>query len=70
MIKSFPDKGLDRFYETGSKSGIQPQDARRLTMQLTALDTAATIEDMDTPGFKQHELKGRWSQSSVSQDER
>jgi proteic killer suppression protein len=28
-------------------------------MQLTALDTATTIEDMDIPGFKPHALKGR-----------
>lgn len=27
-------------------------------MQLTALDTAATIEDMDIPGFHLHPLKG------------
>lgn len=50
---------------TGSKSGIQRQHVRRLTMQLTALDTAATIEDVDIPGFKLHALKGkdrgRWS---------
>jgi len=36
-----------------------------LTMQLTALDTATTIEDMDIPGFRLHALKrqdkGRWS---------
>jgi proteic killer suppression protein len=34
-------------------------------MQLVALDTATTIEDMDIPGFKLHRLKGsvkgRWS---------
>ena len=34
-------------------------------MQLAALDTARTIEDMDIPGFRLHalkgELKGRWS---------
>lgn len=34
-------------------------------MLLTALDTAATIEDMDIPGFRLHTLKGlnkgRWS---------
>ncbi len=59
MIKSFLHKGLKRFYETGSKSGIQAEHARRLTMQLTALDTAATIEDMDIPGFKLHALKGK-----------
>ena len=28
-------------------------------MQLTALDTATTIEDMDIHGFKLHALKGR-----------
>ena len=64
-FKSFLHKGLKRFYETGTKSGIQAKHARRLTMQLTALDTAATIEDMDIPGFKLHALKGkdrdRWS---------
>lgn len=36
-------------------------------MQLSALDTAQGIEDMDIPGFKLHplkgELKGRWSVS-------
>lgn len=65
MIKSFLHKGLKRYYETGSKAGIQAQHARRLTMQLAALDTAATIEDMDIPGFRLHALKGadrgRWS---------
>lgn len=34
-------------------------------MQLAALDTAQTIEDMDIPGFRLHALKGemygRWS---------
>ena len=65
MIKSFLHKGLKRFYETGSKSGIQTKHAKRLRMQLTALDTAVTIDDMDIPGFKLHALKGkdrgRWS---------
>ncbi len=65
MIKSFRHKGLKRFYESGSVSGIQPKHARRLRMQLAALDTAITIEDMDIPGFKLHPLKGsdmgRWS---------
>lgn len=34
-------------------------------MKLAAMDTAATIEDLDIPGFKLHSLKGsnegRWS---------
>ncbi|MFN7184361.1 MAG: type II toxin-antitoxin system RelE/ParE family toxin [Thermomonas haemolytica] len=38
---------------------------RRLRLQLAALDTARTVEDMDIPGFRLHALKGamrgRWS---------
>jgi proteic killer suppression protein len=59
MIKSFLHKGLKRYYETGSKSGIQAQHAKRLRLQLTALDTATSIDDMDIPGFKLHTLKGK-----------
>ena len=65
MIKSFRHKGLSQFYESGSSSGIQPHHAKRLRMQLAALDTATSIDDMDIPGFKLHPLKGadqgRWS---------
>ena len=28
-------------------------------MQLAALDTALTIDDMDVPGFRLHQLKGK-----------
>lgn len=59
MIKSFRHKGLRRFFETGGKSGIQADHAKRIRMQLAALDTARVIEDMDIPGFKLHALKGR-----------
>ncbi|MFT3800976.1 MAG: type II toxin-antitoxin system RelE/ParE family toxin [Burkholderiaceae bacterium] len=65
MIKSIRHKGLKRFYETGRISGIQASHARRLRLQLAALDSARTIEDMDIPGFRLHPLKGglkgRWS---------
>ena len=59
MIQSFRHKGLRRFYETGSTSGIQSDHAARLRMQLTALDTAQNIQDMDIPGYKLHPLKGK-----------
>jgi toxin HigB-1 len=65
MIKSFRHKGLKKFFDSGSVAGILPQHAKRLRMQLVALDTSTTIEDMDIPGFKLHSLKGsdkdRWS---------
>ena len=65
MIKSFRHKGLRRLFEAGIISGVRTTDAKRLRMQLAALDTAQTIEDMDIPGFRLHPLKGdmrgRWS---------
>lgn len=65
MIKSFRHKGLKKFFDTGSVAGVQPQHAKRLRMQLAALDTARCIDDMDVPGFKLHSLtgqnQGRWS---------
>lgn len=65
MIESFRHKGLRKFFESGNAAGIQPQHAKRLRMQLAALDTARTIEDMNVPGFRLHPLKGgkrgRWS---------
>lgn len=64
MIKSIRHKGLKKFHETGTVSGIHPQQSKRLRMMLVALDTAMEIEDMDIPGFRLHRLKGtandRW----------
>lgn len=65
MIRTIRHKGLRRFYEAGSTSGIRTVHAGRLRLQLAALDTAFTIQDMDIPGFKLHplkgKLKGRWA---------
>ncbi len=65
MILSFRHKGLRKYFESGSVAGIQPAHGRRLQMQLAALGTAHTIDDMNIPGFRLHALKGdakgRWS---------
>lgn len=65
MIQSIRQKGLKKFFESGSTAGIQPRHAKRLRMLLAALDTAQSIEDIDVPGFRLHPLKGsergRWS---------
>ena len=58
MIKSFKHKGLERFYKSGRTSGIQASHAKKLRMQLAALDTAQTINDIDIPGYRLHPLKG------------
>jgi len=58
MIRSFQHKGLQRFFEKGSKSGIQPKHERRLRLMLSRLDDATNATDMDAPGWKLHVLKG------------
>jgi len=65
MILSVRHKGLRKFYESGSTAGIQTSHAKRLRLQLAALETAHVIDDLDIPGFQLHplkgELKGRWA---------
>jgi len=65
MIKTFKHKGLLRFFETGSKAGIQPAHAPRLARQLKALDAARSAEEMEVPGWRLHaltgDLQGHWS---------
>ncbi len=67
MTKSIRHKGLLTFYESGRTVGIQAHHAKRLRMQLTALDTAQTVDDLKLPGFALHALKGslrgRWAVS-------
>lgn len=58
MIKSFKHKGLRIYFETGSTKGIQAAHSKKLRMQLAALDTAHSIDDMDIPGYRLHPLKG------------
>ena len=58
MIISFKHKGLARFFEHGSKSGIQAQHAERLRLILGRLHVATTARDMDLSGLRLHALKG------------
>lgn len=58
MIRSFQHKGLEAFFLTGNKAGIRPDHAKRLQLQLGALDQATRPEDMAAPGWKLHSLKG------------
>ena len=58
MIRGFRHKGLKRFFETGSKSGIPAQHAERLRLILAQLNAAARPEDMALPGLVLHPLKG------------
>jgi len=39
-------------------SGVQSQYSKRIKRILALLETAGTIEDMDLPDLKLHELRG------------
>ncbi|HEY1464087.1 MAG TPA: type II toxin-antitoxin system RelE/ParE family toxin [Terriglobales bacterium] len=58
MIKSFRHRGIEKFFSTGSKAGIQPKHAEKLRLQLFALDNAKFAADMNAPGWKLHRLFG------------
>ena len=65
MIAGFKHKGLERFFTTGNKAGIQPQHAERLRLILGRLNASTSPKDMNLPGLELHELrgdrKGTWS---------
>lgn len=58
MIVSFRHKGLQRFFTTGSKAGVQPKHEQRLRAQLTRLDAAKSPQDMGLPAWRLHPLSG------------
>jgi proteic killer suppression protein len=59
VIRSFRHKGVEQFFRTGSKAGIQPKHAERLRKQLFALDNARRPTDMIAPGWRLHRLRGK-----------
>ena len=65
MIKSYRHKGLQEFYETGNRRGINPDHASRLARILDRLDASVRPLDMNLPGYRLHQLsgkgKGTWS---------
>ena len=59
MIRSFRHKGIEKYFLTGSKAGIQPNHATKLNEQLTVLNISTRPEQMNLPGWQYHALTGR-----------
>lgn len=57
-IQGFRHKGLERFFASGAKSGIQAQHADRLRLILGRLNAATSARDMNLPGLDLHPLRG------------
>ena len=58
MIQSFKHKGLEVFFKTGRKSGIQAKHTKRLQLILGRLNVATSPNDMNLPGLFLHSLTG------------
>ena len=58
-------KGLENFFYSGSKKGIQVQHAQKLTDILDRLDASVSPGDMNLPAYKLHKMigkeEGTWS---------
>jgi proteic killer suppression protein len=61
VIRTFQHAGLEKFFQTGSKAGIQPAHAKRLEDQLAALNAANKPLGMDLPGWNLHPLQGEFA---------
>jgi len=58
VVRSFKHKGLEKFFSTGSKAGIQAQHAERLRVILGRLSASVAPQDINLPGLDLHQLKG------------
>lgn len=64
VIATFEHKGLKKFYE-GNARYIEGALRKRVAYVLAVMDAAASLSDLEIPGFRLHELsgnpKGTWS---------
>jgi proteic killer suppression protein len=58
MIISIKHKGLKRLFEKGDRSKINANVVGKVELALSDLNAAETIEDLDVPGYRLHQLKG------------
>jgi len=59
VIRGYRHKGLEKFFRSGSRAGIQPKHAARLRLQLGRLDSSDSPGAMALPGWRLHPLKGQ-----------
>lgn len=59
MIKSFKHKGLEAFFKNGNRKGIVPSHSSKLERILDRLNASTNPQDMNLPGYRLHQLKGK-----------
>ncbi|MBT3834504.1 MAG: peptidase [Gammaproteobacteria bacterium] len=65
MIRSYKHKGIEKFVRSGSTARIRNEHAKRLRLIFGRLEASTEPRDMNLPGLRLQELKGkdkgRWS---------
>ena len=59
MIKSFKHKALEKLFFDDDRSKINHDHIAKLIRILDRLDASTNPQDMNLPGYKLHELKGK-----------
>jgi toxin HigB-1 len=59
VIESFKHKGLKRLFEEDDRSRLAADMVERIRLILSALEEAGSIDDLNQPSFRLHQLKGR-----------
>jgi proteic killer suppression protein len=58
VIESFRHKGLKRLFEEDDRRKIAADLVEKIRLVLSALEAAGSIEDLNQPSFRLHQLKG------------
>jgi len=60
MIKSFRHKGIEKLFFEDDRSKINQDHVSKLLRILDRLDASTGPQDMNLPGYRLHELKGKY----------
>ena len=66
MIRSWRHRGLRELFETGRSRRIRQDQRERVIRRLDVLNAAATIKEVDVPGFGFHRLEGKPLRSAIA----
>jgi proteic killer suppression protein len=65
MIQSFSHKGLRELFEKGASGKVAAGLRARIMVRLDALDAAASLAELNQPGFDFHGLRGKPKRYSI-----
>ena len=58
MIRNIKHRRLKKFFEKGDASGLPAQYVDKIRLVLAVLDTVTSVEAINIPGGRLHQLKG------------